>query len=236
MVALNSYVAACISNQISRLSGRVDATITPPAVSYQDVLDLFAPKELHEILRRAPKVAAVGYGAETRIEHTFPPHGTVMFNIHGDRRETPLLPREKHWMPEGKEELVAALTAYAAEKNRVRVDFEVVQKFFRHLNDTTNLAGLRYLWPSIMALANMALDQNRTDEDLQKAAERLTVLKVPSKLPSISSEMRELCRETSKTLTLAMLLGDPAPAETVGGDASLYFRAEPINHPVLGRI
>lgn len=215
-----------LQGQVDRLHLRMAAVTTPPELSHQDVLDLFAPVEHHDLLWRASDVARLGYGQERHLVRKWPSGADVCFRLNGSK--SPLLPREFIWNA-GRVDLIKAIDAWVTERQAIGITYGRVCVLLNRLDRCCNTPEqVRYLWPGVLALLNLS-------DDMAALTERLQNTKAPSNIPNIPVEVRRACRSCAGAVAAALLLSDPEE-RAPEGPVSLSFTGVVVADPDLGPV
>ncbi len=180
--------------------------------TYDDILELFAPVEDHEILKRAPMLMlhssymplsmAMKFGSDGG-------QGTLVVDFKADNDSRPFFPKYPHLQPTARPDLVDRLTEWVNTRYKIGLDFGRALVVVNMLDEECKSpAQIRYVWPSIAPLCRMS---DKT-ADLALRIEEFRAVKTP---PQLSIGLRNACRKSAGALTMAMMLApdfSPPPA------------------------
>jgi hypothetical protein len=194
-----------IQGACKTLARRCLRTVTPfPDLTYDDLLNLIAPEEKHVFLRGVRHHAALGrYDAATTGFLSIDGDSIFTLKINGNDRDAPLIPRQakiqESWF--NGSEKAEQFKRHLRERIEVLQDWGRVLTVFNGLNDIcTTPAQVRYMWPSVLALLDVAgLDDLRS---------KIAPFKVPGtgSLPPCPLPLRVAIKKSSTTIAMASLL------------------------------
>lgn len=229
-----------IKDAINRMAQRCARTITPmPEFTYDEMLSMLTrDKELATMCRDIRVKLALGSHDATESgyytivgDRMRGVHAT--FSVDGRYNQAPAMPRscEFQILPGEKGE---ALVKRANEYLDFCVDWGRVHKVFSLLNGDTSfdaqrqnflqmtLAQMRYVWPSLLLI----LDEAGMHDERKKVA----VLKgAPRNMPTIPLYLRNACKKTSATITIASFLERNPPRATAAMDVRVTLKVTDTN-------
>jgi hypothetical protein len=205
-----SAFSATVENElrcaIGELHAAVQSTNKQPVITHDELLNMFAPPEIVNILKQAPLVAQVSYYYSTNnFNITFKGNlpFTVNFQLAGDRKTLPLVPSIPD-LQEGFETRIEEIEAWATVRTDISLDWSLVERLIKHLSKIcTHPAQVRYIWPTLIGLM-------RSRGALASQVAELEDFKRPGTLPTISLELAEVCRQCSQIVATGLIMRDIA--------------------------
>jgi hypothetical protein len=183
--------------------------------THAEFLELFAPPEHWEILNTASEVASVdadGGNHWATFDHKdlIEPVGTrvvgIRFTVCPVGGRAPLLPRNRNVLHVSAP-LTQKITSWVTERVKLGYDYALATALLEWMNDKCDSPKqIRYLWPSLVALCALS-------DETKDLGHKLRDTKPPQSLPAMPIEVRDACRETSRSIAIASLIG-AEPIET----------------------
>jgi len=225
-MAFTQHELYSLQGQVNRLHTRMVAVTRPPELSHQDVLDLFAPVEHHDLLWRASDVARLGYGHDKHLDRKWDGGANVRFHLNG---KAPLLPRDLIWNA-SRVDIIKVIDAWVAERQVIGITYGRVRVLLNKLDELCNTPEqVRYFWPGVLALLNLS-------DEMAALTERLQNTKAPGNVPNIPVEIRRTCRTCAGSVAAAVLLLSDLEGSTHEGPVSLSFTGAAVDDPDLGHV
>lgn len=189
------------------------------AFTKQEVVELIYPVEQREIMLRAGEWLETGYSYFPRsvtVECSDP--AGLLYVSYTNDKGAPLPSKNCALQRDVPPELQARFDQWLSEYVEVSRAFGLVDKVFEKLWEKCDTPEqLRYMWPAVLTLCSV-----KEDERLKQFGEGLREFRPPRKMPFLSPEMREACRETAATVTAAALLPADIAIDKLG-DVRLSF-------------
>lgn len=191
-----------IRNAISSLKARYMSSAPAVNVTREDIFFAFVKPEHQELARIASDVFDTRYiSASFTVRH---------FYIELGRSADFTLPRYAGKIDTYNMEdphtrsVIKRLTEYGAWVKDAEQKFKNIYTVFERLCDLCKLpTQVRFYWPALLSL----MEQIPKDAPpMVMRADALRDFKVPSALPRIPQELRELCVSTATTIAMALLL------------------------------
>lgn len=200
-----------ISSAINDVRDKMCALTPMPELTHDDFLNLFVEPKDQRVLKEAARLAHVDRKAVnfvSAIEHPRfeealgAPMVDVMFELYGD--DAPLSPKNNVPLKGAPQHVLGAIAEWAISMVEINIQSSRTHALVHWLNENcANAAQVRFLWPSIVALANMR-------EDTKGFANKLRDVPAPKSLPAIPAEVRTACRLTAGFVASASLIApDP---------------------------
>lgn len=219
MVAIPDNVKSCMFRNIQRLHDRMKCLI-PFNMSHDECLELVAPENHLNVLRSAAKYASIT-ASEDWMEVDVPAtidgekgqKVQLKMRTHA-QKEPPLRPRAPEWQAGKKGQVVIDWMISRYELGR---KFGLCNYVLAELSARCEQgAQVRYLWPCVVHLCDTTNDDYKADQ-VQRWHEKHAAFKVCRYLPELSPGLRRAIKETSGTITAAVLIGkdieQPLPGE-----------------------
>ena len=209
--AMDHYALMGMRTNIGIMAGRM-ARIRPLNLTHDDVLDLVAPLEHHEILREAAKIAM--------IEQKINPFGiTVPTVAHGiiglticmntvDDKVAPLRPRHpSYYTTPITDSTRAKIHTWINWRMEVGREYGIVRFALDTLAAKCRTPEeVRFQFPSVLALC--APHNNGYDEHLQKFHDEVRDFVTPRNSPALTTVERKAIRAAAGYVSAASMLPD----------------------------
>ena len=186
----------------------------PCPITSEEILTLFVKPEDHDICRRFKSLFPYNAGyynsgrvlmpSSDRIKYADLSivHGPYVFPIY-DRSSTHN--QSLDLRPDAPEELLSRYVAHLRWHLDTWEEYNLVFRALKHFSDLcSSPSQIRFFWPSIETLA-----QHARKRDGKSNLIPLLNVKSKAPVPRISQKLREACQNTSATLTVLQMLGEP---------------------------
>ncbi len=209
---------------INTLFNRMSAIIPDPELTHEEITEIWAPKEHHELLRTAADIAyatPISRGVSLRVPFAIGGVNSPSVDIkltNGKGRTAPLVPRLPVWQEAASPDASDRLSSWLDKRLEVGRQFGLVKHVFDVL--TTHFqtgAQVRYVWPSVLLLARNAPIEQFDLEDGRKKIQFAELCDAWAKKhaefrqvghPKLSLEFRKALQETGAVITAASMLTD----------------------------
>lgn len=232
--AFPEYKFAELDTAVTTLFQRMVATNPQPVLTSAELVSLFAPLEHRDMLRETPRISSsVSYRYREELKVKLGNLGLVEFELinRDDGDGSALMPKNPAVQPDADPEKIAQITQWVTWRRDVGYQFGRVKGLLNRLDSyCKSPRQVRYVWPSVLALARMS-----SEDAMKDLANELEDFREPRNMPPISAEMREVCRKASTTVAGALLL-EERPQAYHNPDVNIDALAPKIEEPWLGEI
>lgn len=202
MPAFNQTVFGRITSNVRSLFHR-RTQVGGLHLTTEEYLATFVPREARDLFRDTAPLMF-----KQSLYHRFglnlPDNKTIkaVLQSHGNAI---LLPRIIEIQPDAPPEIVQRIYGWIDNGGDVSRDFGRVNKVFAMLNTEYSRVGMRYYWPTILALCS---EGDMTKDLVQPMQE----LRTPATLRPLPRGLAKACRQTAETISTARLIPADASA------------------------